>query len=181
MPFQRYRTSKGSPLTSRMAYNDNLLSYGSPDRSIIFIRSISPKRTSILLIMLLCTILVILLSSWNLLNSVLSWYATATTAAVATPSSIWWPAIYASVAVGAIFWVLSMAAALAMAVPATVVVWISVLVLMTFAGKPRESVVVEGRKLTVEMGRTVGMVVIKEGNLVALVCAILGYFLLFRY
>ncbi|KAI3736139.1 hypothetical protein L6452_15673 [Arctium lappa] len=164
-----------------MAYNGNLLTYGSPssasltDKSIL-LRLISWRRTCILLIVLLCTIL---LSSWNLLNSVLSWYASAV-ATSPSSCSFWWPAIYASLAVGLIFGVLSMVAALAMAVPATMVIWISVLVLLSFAGKPRESVVVEGKKLTVEMSRTVGMVVIKEGNLVAVVCAILGYFLLFR-
>ncbi|KVI04268.1 uncharacterized protein LOC112526022 [Cynara cardunculus var. scolymus] len=167
-----------------MAYNGNVLSYRSPssaaaasppERSIL-LRFISRRRTCILLILLLCAIL---LSSWNLLNSVLSWYASAV-ATSSSSSSFWWPSIYASVAVGVIFGVLSMAAALAMAMPAIMVIWISVLVLLSFAGKPRESVVVEGKKLTVEMSRTVGMVVIKEGNLVAAVCAILGYFLLFR-
>ncbi|PWA57817.1 hypothetical protein CTI12_AA405680 [Artemisia annua] len=84
-------------------------------------------------------------------------------------------------AVGMIFGLLSMAAALAIAVPASVVIWISILVLLTFCGKPRESVVVEGRRLTTEISRAMGMVVLKEGNLVAVVCAIFGYFLIVRY
>lgn len=73
-----------------------------------------------------------------------------------------------------------MAAALAVAIPATVVTWISVLVLLTFFGKPRKSLVVEGKKLTAEITRTVGKILIKEGNLVAAVCAVLGYILLVR-
>ncbi|PWA73658.1 hypothetical protein CTI12_AA259680 [Artemisia annua] len=135
---------------------------------------LSKRRTSILLIILVCTIF---LSTWNLLNSVLSWYASATTI-TSSSSSFSWPAIYASMAVGMIFGLLSMAAALAIAVPASVVIWISILVLLTFCGKPRESVVVEGRRLTTEISRAMGMVVLKEGNLVAVVCAIFGYFLI---
>ncbi|KAI3515453.1 hypothetical protein L1887_14349 [Cichorium endivia] len=149
---------------------------GSPPNRSFLLQLISKRRTSILLTLLVC---VILLSSWNLLNFVLSWYASGV---ISSPSSpIWWPAIYASVTVGLIFGVLSMVAALAVAVPATVVTWICVLVLLTFCGKTRESVVVEGRKLTVEMSRTVGLAVIKEGNLVAALCAVFGYFLLVRF
>ncbi|KAL5714870.1 hypothetical protein ACHQM5_016772 [Ranunculus cassubicifolius] len=62
-------------------------------------------------------------------------------------SSFGWPAIYASVLCGAVFGLLSMAAALAIAIPATVVTWITVLVLLTFAGKPRKAFVFEGMQL----------------------------------
>ncbi|KAL4573123.1 hypothetical protein LXL04_019918 [Taraxacum kok-saghyz] len=167
-----------------MGYNSNELSYESPssakaksppNRSIL-LQLITKRRTTILLTLLVC---VFLLSSWNLLNFALSWYASAVTTSPSSP--IWWPAIYASLTVGLMLGILSMAAALAVAVPAIVVIWISVLVLMTFCGKPREWVVVEGKRLTVEMSWTVGMVVIKEGNLVAVVCAVLGYFVLVRY
>ncbi|MFS8024237.1 hypothetical protein Hanom_Chr16g01460841 [Helianthus anomalus] len=61
-------------------------------------------------------------------------------------------------AVGVILGVLSMVVALVVAVPAIV-----------------------GMKLTAEMGRTIGMMVIKEGNLVAVVCVVLGYFLFVIY
>ncbi|CAH1433715.1 unnamed protein product [Lactuca virosa] len=167
-----------------MGPNGNVLSYESPsspaaksppNRSSL-LQLISKRRTSILLAFLVCAIL---LSSWNLLNFLLSWYGSVITTSPSSP--VWWPAIYASVTMGLIFGVLAMAAALVVAVPATVVIWISVLVLMTFCGKRREWVVEEGRKLTVEMSRTVGMVVIKEGNLVAAVCAVFGYFVLVRY
>ncbi|GFP78771.1 hypothetical protein PHJA_000020600 [Phtheirospermum japonicum] len=71
-----------------------------------------------------------------------------------------------------------MVAALAVAVPATLVTWITVLVLLTFCGKPRKTLVVEGKKLTAEITGFVVRVLIKEGNIVAAVCAVLGYFAL---
>nr|XP_043614718.1 uncharacterized protein LOC122586796 [Erigeron canadensis] len=138
---------------------------------LVFLNIMSKRRTWVFLFLFVYTIL--LSSSWNLLKSILSWYRTTT-----SQTSTTWPAIYASVALGVMFGLLSMAAALAVAVPATVVTWISVLVLLTFFGKPRKSLVVEGKKLTSEITRTVGKILIKEGNLVAAVCAILGYFLL---
>ncbi|GJS56685.1 hypothetical protein Tco_0651469 [Tanacetum coccineum] len=113
-----------------------------------------------------------------MLKSVLSWYDSTVDRSPDTSSG--WPAIYASIALGGIFGLVSMAAALAVAIPATVVTWISVLVLLTFFGKPRKSLVVEGKKLTVEIMKTVAKILIKEGNLVAAVCAVLGYFLLVR-
>ncbi|KAI3794797.1 hypothetical protein L1987_37436 [Smallanthus sonchifolius] len=143
---------------------------------LILLNLMSKRRTWLLLFLFVYTIL--LSSSWNLLKSVLSWYDS--TVATAPASSTGWPAIYASVALGVIFGLLSMAAALAVAVPATLVTWISVLVLLTFFGKPRKSLVVEGKKLTAEITRTVGKILIKEGNFVAAVCAVLGYFLLVR-
>ncbi|XP_076921235.1 uncharacterized protein LOC143582601 [Bidens hawaiensis] len=140
---------------------------------LILLNLMSKRRTWVLLFLFVYTIL--LSSSWNLLKSVLSWYDSA----VATSPSTW-PAIYASAALGVIFGLLSMAAALAVAIPATLVTWISVLVLLTFFGRPRKSLVVEGKKLTAEITRTVGKILIKEGNFVAAVCAVLGYFLLVR-
>ncbi|KAK1410975.1 hypothetical protein QVD17_37518 [Tagetes erecta] len=143
---------------------------------LILLSLMSKRRTWVLLFLFVYTIL--LSSSWNLLRSILSWYNSAV--ATAPSSSSGWPAIYASVALGVIFGLLSMAAALAVAIPATLVTWISVLVLLTFFGKPRKSLVVEGKKLTSEISRTVGKILIKEGNFVAAVCAVLGYFLLVR-
>ncbi|CAN1123728.1 hypothetical protein LINPERPRIM_LOCUS3384 [Linum perenne] len=81
---------------------------------------------------------------------------------------------------GAVFGMLSMAAALAVAVPATVVIWITVVVLLAFFGKPRKVLVVEGRKITREILGFVVKILLKEGNAVAAVCAVLGYFVLVR-
>ncbi|KAG9149920.1 hypothetical protein Leryth_009987 [Lithospermum erythrorhizon] len=49
-----------------------------------------------------------------------------------------------------------------------------------FLGKPRTALVMEGKKLTGEITGFVGKVLIKEGNIVAAVCAVLGYFALVR-
>lgn len=73
-----------------------------------------------------------------------------------------------------------MVAALAVAVPATLVTWITVLVLLTFCGKPRRTLVVEGRMITAEITGFVLKILLKEGNVVAAICAVLGYFALVR-
>ncbi|KAJ0429633.1 hypothetical protein HanRHA438_Chr17g0820161 [Helianthus annuus] len=140
------------------------------------VQMFSKKRAYILIVLLVCAIF---LSSWSLIHTVLLWYASTVT--TSSSHAFWLSAIYASMAVGVILGVLSMVVALAVAVPAIVVIWSAVLVLLSFFGKPRVSVVAEGMKLTAEMGQTVGMVVIKEGNLVAAVCAVLGYFLFVIY
>lgn len=88
--------------------------------------------------------------------------------------------MYASMMLGAVFGVMSMVAALAIAVPAMLVTWITILVLLTFCGKRRRDLVVEGKKLTAEISRVVVKVLIKEGNFVAAFCAVLGYFMLVR-
>ncbi|XP_047951840.1 uncharacterized protein LOC125197173 [Salvia hispanica] len=100
---------------------------------------------SIFLFVSVYTLLLFL--SWNFLQSVLSWYQ-----------------FQSSSSLGAAFGVLSM-----VAVPATLVMWITVLVVLAFCGKPR-------KKLTAEIIGFVVKVLIKEGNLVAAVCAVLGYF-----
>lgn len=81
---------------------------------------------------------------------------------------------------GAVFGLLSMFAALAVMVPATLVTWIAIVVLLAFFGKPRTTLVVEGRKITREIVVIVLKILLKEGNLVAAACAILAYFALFR-
>ncbi|KAK6919581.1 hypothetical protein RJ641_015485 [Dillenia turbinata] len=129
----------------------------------------SKRRTWVCLFVLVYSILLSL--SWNLLKSILSWYYT-------TSPTSFLPAFYASILLGALFGVLSIFAALAVAVPATVVTWITILVLLAFCGKPRTALVIEGRKLTAEISGFVVKVLIKEGNVVAAVCAVLGYFLL---
>lgn len=128
------------------------------------------RRTWVCLFLLAYALL--LSSSWNLLRSILSWHRSA----AASP----WPALYASVLFGALFGLLSMAAALAVAVPATVVTWITVLVLLTFAGRPRKSLVLEGRRITGDILGVVLRIVVKEGNLVAAACAVVSFVALLR-
>ncbi|KAJ0054012.1 hypothetical protein Pint_02254 [Pistacia integerrima] len=141
----------------------------------LFINIMSKRRTWVCLFVLVYAIL--LSSSWNLLKSILSWYKLQ---AQPSSSSFGWPALYASVLLGAVFGLISMAAALAVAVPATLVIWITVVVLLAFFGKPRSSLVIEGRKITREIISFVFKILLKEGNVVAAVCAVLGYFALVR-
>ncbi|KAL0726803.1 hypothetical protein Bca4012_022896 [Brassica carinata] len=138
----------------------------------LFLRVISKRRTWVCLFLVVYAIL--LSSSWNSLNSIVDWYGEN------HRTSSGWPAVYASVLLGAVFGVLSMAAALFIAVPAIVVIWISVVVSMAFAGKSRRRVVVEGRKVTKEIAGFVFRVLLKEGNVVALLCALLAYFVFFN-
>ncbi|KAJ9170948.1 hypothetical protein P3X46_019008 [Hevea brasiliensis] len=142
----------------------------------LFLTIMSKRTTWVCLFVLVYAIL--LSSSWNFLKSVLSWYKEQ--AQVTSAASSGWPALYASVLLGAVFGLLSMVAALAVAVPATLVIWITVLVLLTFFGKPRRALVIEGRKITRDIVGFVFKILLKEGNVVAAVCAVLGYFALFR-
>ncbi|KAG8641389.1 uncharacterized protein LOC122721452 [Manihot esculenta] len=142
----------------------------------LFLTIMSKRRTWVCLFVLVYAIL--LSTSWNFLKSVLSWYKEQSQ--VTTAASYGWPALYASVLLGAVFGFLSMVAALAVAVPATLVIWITVLVLLTFFGKPRRALVIEGRKITREIVGCVLKILLKEGNVVAAVCAVLGYFALVR-
>ncbi|KAF8413874.1 hypothetical protein HHK36_001868 [Tetracentron sinense] len=133
----------------------------------------SKRRTWVCLFVLVYAVL--LSFSWNLLHSVLAWYNSN-----ASSSSSEWPALYASVLFGAVFGLLSMAAAVTVAVPATVVTWITVLVLLTFCGKPRRALVLEGRKITADITGFAFKILLKEGNIVAAVFAVVGYFTLLR-
>ncbi|EYU35232.1 hypothetical protein MIMGU_mgv1a015770mg [Erythranthe guttata] len=142
---------------------------------MLLLKLMSKRRTWVCLFVSVYTVLLSL--SWNLLKSVLSWYEIRESSS----SSSAWSALYGSVLLGACFGVLSMVAALAVAVPATLVTWITVLVLLTFCGKPRKTLVLEGKKLTAEITGFVVRVLIKEGNIVAAVCAVLGYFALVRH
>ncbi|KAK8655278.1 hypothetical protein V6N13_107866 [Hibiscus sabdariffa] len=141
----------------------------------LFLTIMSKRRTWVFMFVLVYATL--LASSWNSLKSILSWYKHQ--AQPSSPSS-GWPALYASVLLGAVFGLLSMVAALAVAVPATLVTWITIVVLLAFFGKPRRTLVVEGRKITREIASFVFKILLKEGNLVAAVCAVLGYFALVR-
>lgn len=137
----------------------------------LIISIMSRRSTWAFLFVFVMTIL--LSSSWNLLKCVLSCYESS----VSSDSNVW-PAIYASMALGLIFGLLAMVAALVVVVPEIFMVWITVLVLLNFCGKPRKALVIEGKKLTGEITCVVLKVLIREGKFVAAVCAVLGYFAL---
>ncbi|KAK4786616.1 hypothetical protein SAY86_010449 [Trapa natans] len=144
-----------------------------PPRAYALLLSVmSKRRTWVCLFVLVYAIL--LSSTWNSLRSILSWYK------IQSEHPSGWPALYASVMLGAVFGVLSMAAALAVVIPATLVTWIAIVVLLAFCGKPRRALVVEGRKITREIIGLVCRVLLKEGNVVAAVCAVVGYFALVK-
>ena len=147
-----------------------------PPSSYTFVlRIMSKRRTWVCIFVLVYGI--ILTSSWNFLKSLLSWYKSQ---AGSSSSASGWPALYASVLLGAVFGLLSMIAALAVMVPAVLVTWITIVVLLAFFGKPRSDLVVEGRKITKEIFSFVIKILLKEGNFVAALCAVLGYFALIR-
>ncbi|KAK9073547.1 hypothetical protein SSX86_007871 [Deinandra increscens subsp. villosa] len=58
-----------------------------------------------------------------------------------------------------------------MMVRTTIVTWITVLVMLTFAGKRRRVLVVEGRKISGDVAMHLLKVLVKERSLVAFVCA----------
>lgn len=142
-----------------------------PPWTSLLLRAMSKRRTWAALF--LAVYAALLSSSWSLLGSVRAWYyAAASGAGAAAPAAGVWPAaLYASVMYGAVFGLLSMGAALAVAAPAMLVTWITVLVLLAFAGKPRRSLVAEGRRATADIARLALRVLLCEGNAVAAVCA----------
>ncbi|KAK8959600.1 hypothetical protein KSP40_PGU016169 [Platanthera guangdongensis] len=76
---------------------------------------------------------------------------------------------------------LSVGAALAVAVPATVVTWITILVLLAFAGKSRRTLVMEGRRITADIAGFAVKILLREGNIVAALCAFVSFvFLILR-
>jgi len=145
-----------------------------PSSSYTFLLNIMSKRRTWACLFLL-VYGTLLASSWNFLQSTLSWYNLQVRSSTSA-----WPALYASVLLGTVFGLLSMVAALMVMVPAVVVTWITVVVLLAFFGKPRRTLVVEGRKITGEIFGVVVRILLKEGNFVAAVCAVLGYFALVR-
>ncbi|KNA07752.1 hypothetical protein SOVF_169020 [Spinacia oleracea] len=146
---------------------------------MLFLRIMSKRRTWVALFVLVYGIL--LYSSWNLLQSILNWYNATVSPSSSSPAVKGWPAaVYASVMLGGVFGVMSMAAAFAVAVPAMLMTWITILVLLTFCGTGRNDLLIEGKKLTAEISGVVVKILIKEGNFVAAFCAVLGYFLLVR-
>ncbi|KAK4745357.1 hypothetical protein SAY87_011669 [Trapa incisa] len=143
-----------------------------PPAYALLLNVMSKRRTWVCFFVLVYAIL--LSSTWNTLKFILSWYK------LQSDHSSGWPALYASVMLGAVFGVLSMAAALAVVVPATLVTWIAIVVLLAFCGKPRRALIVEGRKITREIIGLVCRILLKEGNVVAAMCAVLGYFALVK-
>lgn len=140
-----------------------------PHWTSLLLRAMSKRRTWAALF--LAVYAALLSSSWSLLASVRAWYYAAAASAGAGAAAAWPAALYASVMYGAVFGLLSMGAALAVAAPAMLVTWITVLVLLAFAGKPRRSLVAEARRATADIARLALRVLLCEGNAVAAVCA----------
>lgn len=144
-----------------------------PPWTSLLLRALSRRRTWVALF--LAVYAALLCSSWSLLGSVRAWYystaSSAPTAAAASSLPAWPAAMYASVMYGAVFGLLSMGAALAVAAPAMLVTWTTVLVLLAFAGRPRRSLVAEGRRATRDIAGLALRVLLREGNAVAALCA----------
>ncbi|KAK1293998.1 hypothetical protein QJS10_CPA16g00439 [Acorus calamus] len=143
---------------------------------LFLLNILSKRRTWVSLFIIVYGLL--LYSCWSLLLSILSWYSS--TSSSGGGGGTGWAALYASVLFGGVFGILSMAAAAAVAVPATLVTWITVLVLLAFCGRPRTSLVEEGRRLTAEISGFAVRIVLREGNIVAAVCALLSFLVLLR-
>ncbi|KAL0292156.1 UNVERIFIED_CONTAM: hypothetical protein Scaly_2603200 [Sesamum calycinum] len=60
------------------------------------------------------------------------------------------------------------------AVRTTIVTWITVMVLLAFAGKRRRILVKEGRKITSDIAMHLAQIVVEERSFVAFVCATIG-------
>lgn len=140
-----------------------------PPWTSLLLQAMSRRRTWVALF--LAVYAGLLCSSWSLLASVRAWYYSASAAGPAAAAPAWPAALYASVMYGAVFGLLSMGAALAVAAPAMLVTWITVLVLLAFAGKPRRSLVAEGRRATRDIAGLALRVLLREGNAVAALCA----------
>ncbi|GKV14972.1 hypothetical protein SLEP1_g25771 [Rubroshorea leprosula] len=63
---------------------------------------------------------------------------------------------------------------------ATQVPWHLNFLFFAFSGKSKRTLVVEGRKITKEIIGFLFKILLKEGNIVAAVCIVLGCFALFR-
>ncbi|CAN6355815.1 unnamed protein product [Urochloa humidicola] len=140
-----------------------------PPWTSLLLRALSRRRTWVALF--LAVYAALLCSSWTLLASVRAWYYSASAATSSSALPAWPAALYASVMYGAVFGLLSMGAALAVAAPAMLVTWITVLVLLAFAGRPRRSLVAEGRRATRDIAGLALRVLLREGNAVAALCA----------
>ncbi|KAJ6814216.1 uncharacterized protein M6B38_140465 [Iris pallida] len=127
------------------------------------------RRTWVSLYFLLYSLL--LSSSWNLLLSIHSYYNTYSSSSYPSFPA----ALCASLLYGAVFGLLAMAAALAVAVPATLVTWITVLVLLAFVGRPRAQLVADGRRITADILAFALRILLREGNLAAACCALASF------
>ncbi|KAK8959598.1 hypothetical protein KSP40_PGU016167 [Platanthera guangdongensis] len=125
--------------------------------SSLMMRAMTKRRIWVSLFLLV----LILFSSWRLILFIRSWYADATSSP--SPASLAWTTLYASILYDVIFGLLSVGAALAVAVPATVVTWITILVLLTFVGKSRRTLVMEGRWITADIAGFAVKILLREG------------------
>ncbi|XP_078433248.1 uncharacterized protein LOC144704637 [Wolffia australiana] len=82
-----------------------------------------------------------------------------------------WPEVRAAAALGGLFALLSLAAAVAVALPAMIVAWVVVLVLLACAGKSRPQLLRHGRRATVDIAATAAGLILHEGKLVVAACA----------
>ncbi|GLJ30968.1 hypothetical protein SUGI_0618100 [Cryptomeria japonica] len=135
-----------------------------------FLRIISTRRFWFVLFVTIYGALVC--STWKTVRSVLKWQAN-----LKEGEGMGWPALYASVLFGAAFGVLAMLAMLAVTLPAMLLTWITILVMLAFAGKPRELLVLEGKRITRDIASFALKIMLKEGNLVAASCALFSFLL----
>ncbi|KAI3986089.1 hypothetical protein MKX01_031204 [Papaver californicum] len=73
-----------------------------------------------------------------------------------------------------------MIAVIAVAIPAMILTWITVLVLLTFSGKSRKVLVLERRKITADITGLAIKIYLRKSSVFAAVCAVVGYVLLVR-
>ncbi|KAF5732175.1 hypothetical protein HS088_TW18G00865 [Tripterygium wilfordii] len=88
-----------------------------------------------------------------------------------------WSAFYGSPIFLPVFGVILASALLVMAVRATIVTWITVLVLLACAGNRRRVLVRQGSKITTDVAMYLVKVVVREKGLVAVACATLVSFM----
>ncbi|KAG6503446.1 uncharacterized protein LOC121987470 [Zingiber officinale] len=139
---------------------------------LLLLRAMRKRRTWLCLFLLAYALL--LYSSWTFLLFIHSWHHASTSSS----ASAGWLALCASLMYGSVFGLLAMGSALAVAVPATLVTWITILVLLAFAGKPRGALVMEGLGITAEIAAVAIKVLVREGSVVAGVCAGISFFAL---
>ncbi|XP_057479939.1 uncharacterized protein LOC130767175 [Actinidia eriantha] len=87
-----------------------------------------------------------------------------------TDRSTGWSILNASVFLITGVFLLSAFVVVALAARATVVVWITVLVLLAFSGKRRRVLAAQGRKITAEVAMYLVKVVLKERGVAAVAC-----------
>ncbi|PIA36685.1 hypothetical protein AQUCO_03300117v1 [Aquilegia coerulea] len=83
---------------------------------------------------------------------------------IALSSSYGWHMVYLWILRAAIFGFFLIIPVLFLIVPATLVTWITVVVLLSFVGKPRRELVVEGKNIIMDMTKLVIRNVINNGD-----------------